>query len=370
MIDLRATGLVYRNPKPHLRALHAWHPSLVRLDSGELLASFDLAQAVEGLDYRTYLARSPDEGQTWGPPVPLFADTVSRRATHTVRLSRTTDGTLLGFGGRFYRDDPEEGLTNRANLGFVPMDLILLQSRDGGHTWHGPTTLQPPLVGPAFEICHAIVELPDSRWLAPTSTWRGWDGQAPNGMKAVALVSADQGRTWPEYLDVMDDYGRGTLYWEQSLVPLPDGRLLAVAWAFDEKKGTSLPTPYTLAQDGRTFAPPRLTGLRGQTAKVLRLDDGRILCLYRRDDKLGLWAGLARIEGDAWVNLDEAVLWQGAGSGMTGTTNASEELGRLKFGYPSLVQLPGGDVLAAFWCWEDGLSCIRWVRLGVKGTET
>ena len=47
MIQPLETGIVYRNPKPHLRALHTWHPSLVHLSGGELLVTFDLAQAVE-----------------------------------------------------------------------------------------------------------------------------------------------------------------------------------------------------------------------------------------------------------------------------------------------------------------------------------
>jgi hypothetical protein len=365
MIELRATGLVYRNPKPNLRALHAWHPSVVALDHGELLVSFDLAQAVESLDYRTYIARSSDEGQTWSPPTPLFADTAYRRATHTVRLSRTSDGVLLGFGGRFYRDNTDEGLKNRDDLGLVPMDLVLLQSHDRGQTWQGPTTLRPPLVGPAFEICHSIVELRDGRWLAPTSTWRGWDGEEPNGMKAVAFLSADRGWTWPEYLTVIDEHVQGTVHWEISVVQLPDGRLLAVTWAFDEKNGKTLPTPYAIAHDGRTFSPPRLTGLRGQTTKMLSLGDGRILSLYRRDDKPGLWANLSRIDGDAWVNLEEKLIWQGAPSGMTGQDNASEELGKLKFGYPSMVQLRDGSILGVFWCCEDCIYNIRWVRLHI-----
>jgi hypothetical protein len=34
MIEVVETGLVYRNPKPYLRAIHAWHPTLVLLDGG------------------------------------------------------------------------------------------------------------------------------------------------------------------------------------------------------------------------------------------------------------------------------------------------------------------------------------------------
>jgi sialidase-1 len=365
MISCRETGLVYRNPKPHLQAVHAWHPSLVRLDDGELVASFDLGQGVESLDYRTYLARSGDDGRTWGPPAALLDETTPRRSTHSIRISRTADGTLLGFGGRYYRDDPEEGLVNRSNLGYVPMDLIFLRSRDGGETWDGPTTIEPPLVGPSFEICHAILELADGTWLAPTSTWRGWDGHAPHGMKAVVLVSRDRGRSWPEYHTIMDGTDEDLVYWEQSIAPLPDGRLLAVAWVFAEQAGHSLPNRYALAADGLAFSAPRENGLRGQTAKVLTLRDGRVLCLYRREDQPGLWAHLARIDGDEWVGLDELSLWKGAPAGMSGRAAPGEELGALKFGYPSMVELPGGDVLAVFWCSEDGIYNIRWVRIDI-----
>jgi hypothetical protein len=359
------TGLVYRNPKPYLRAIHTWHPSLVSLDNGELVATFDLGQGAESLDYRTYLARSKDLGHTWSEPVRLFEDPVQRCSTHTVRIGRVADGTLVGFGGRLYRDDPEQGLVNRDNLGYVPMDLILLKSRDGGHTWDGPHKIEPPLVGPSFEICHPIRQLRDGRWLAPTSTWKGWNGETPNGMNAIALVSYDRGRTWPEYLRVMGAYDQGVIHWEQSLVQLPDDRLLSVAWAMQESTGKTLPTPYAISADGRSFAPPRLTGLRAQTAKIICLADGRIFCLYRRDDKPGLWANLSRIDGDNWVNLEELAVWQGCASGMTGEAATGDELGALRFGFPSMVQLPDGDVMAAFWCMEDCIQNIRWVRIRV-----
>lgn len=365
MLSRLSTGIVYRNPKPYLRAIHAWHPSIARLDSGDIVCAFDLGQAVESLDYRTYVARSRDGGATWSPPTRMFKDPVIRPSVHTVRISRLRDGSLVGFGARCYRDDPEEGLVNRANLGYVPTELILLRSFDGGHTWEEPRVIKPPLVGPSFEICHAILELPDGRWLAPVGTWRAWNGEAPNGMKAVALVSHNQGETWPEYIEVMDAYGDGVIHFEQSIAPLPAGRLLAVAWAFHEPSGSSHPTPYALYREGRAFSARRPTGLRGQTAKILGLPDGRILCLYRRDDRPGLWANLSRIEGDRWVNLEEAAMWEGASSGMTGRSGGSEELSSLKFGFPSMINLPEGGVFAVFWCCEDGVYNIRWLRIQV-----
>jgi hypothetical protein len=365
MIECVGTGLVYRNPRPHLRAVNAWHPSIVSLGERELLCAFDLGQAVESLDYTTHAARSTDYGQTWTPPQRLFEDPQDRLVTHTVRIARPDETQIVGFGARFYRDDPEEGLTNRQNLGFVEMDLIAVRSSDGGRTWQGPNRIDPPLVGPAFEICHAILPLADGRWLAPTLTWRGWDGDAPNGMRAIALVSKDRGRTWTEWLDVMDGRRAGILHLEQSMVQLPDGRLLAVAWAYEEASGETKPTPYVLSSDGQTFSDPRPTGLRGQTAKILSLPDGRVLCLYRRHDEPGLWGNLSRLDGSDWVNLGETPLWTGAASGMAGQDTTSAELARLQFGFPSLILRPEGDVLAVFWCHEDGVNNIRWVRIRV-----
>ncbi|MBI1917707.1 MAG: exo-alpha-sialidase [Planctomycetes bacterium] len=367
MIECAESGLVYRNPKPHLKSSHAWHPSLVYLDDGSLLAGFDLGEAVESLDYRTYTARSHDQGRTWDAPRPLFEDPVWRRSTHSVRLGRTRDGTIVGFGGRFFRDDADEGLTNRANLGYVPMDLILLRSPDGGATWDSPATLDPPLIGPAFEICHRIIELDDGRWLAPTSTWRGWHGEAPNGMKAIALVSYDRGTTWPGWVTVIDQYEKGIISWEQGLTQLADGRLLGVVWSFEEKTGRSLPNHFALSADTRTFSEPRENGLHGETAKLLTLSDGRVLCMYRRTDRPGLWANLVRIDGDDWVNVAETPVWQGLASGMKGQGTAGDELSALKFGFPSMVELPSGEVLAVFWCLEECLHVIRWARLVIKG---
>ena len=97
MIELVDSDIVYRNPKPYLRSIQARHPSLARFDDGELLIAFDLGQADESLDYRTYRARSLDGGRSWQLEGALFANLGDRPTSYSVRISRA-GGEVLAFG--------------------------------------------------------------------------------------------------------------------------------------------------------------------------------------------------------------------------------------------------------------------------------
>ncbi|HET9014024.1 MAG TPA: sialidase family protein [Thermomicrobiaceae bacterium] len=365
-IEVVGTGLIYRNPKPHLRSRQAFFPSLALLPGGDLLAAFGLGSAFESVDAHTVLARSRDEGQTWAPPGTIGEGSASGPASSNVRIGLMPDGELVAAGARWDRTRTEEGLTNPATLGFVPTELILLRSRDDGRSWEGPRVIDPPLVGPSFEVCSPIVPLRDGRWLWPTSTWRGWDGACPHGMKAIALVSGDRGRTWPGYLDVMDGTAEEVVYWEQKLIELDDGRLLAVCWTHDLGHGEDREVHHAVSTDGgRHFSPPRPTGLHGQTTTPLDLGGGRILCVYRRSDRPGLWASRCRLSGDRWEQEAEAPLWGTSDRPETEAPGRSivEAMSALRFGLPASLRLPGGDVLTAFWGVEDCMSVIRWFRL-------
>jgi len=366
LIQLADSDIVYRNPKPYLRSIQARHPSLVMLDKGELLAAFDLGQSDESVDYRTYRARSHDNGRSWQLEAALFANPPGRPTSYSVRISRAGD-EVLAFGSLHYRDDPDEGMLNRATLGFVPTDLILLRSQDGGRHWSDFERIRPPIDSPAWETCHHVVQLPSGRWLAPTATWRGWDGQHPAGEQTVVLISDDHGRTWPQFGRVFDGRESGLIHWEVSVAPLHDGRLVAVAWVHDPRTGQNHSNRFALSRDdGASWGPAGETGLSGQTCKLLELQDGRLLCIYRRMDRPGLWANLATIEDDRWLNIAETAVWQGADLTPVSTTNSADALAALRFGYPSPLQLPDGQVLVAFWCVENCQSLIRLTRLHVS----
>ncbi len=368
-IEVLSTGLIYRYPKPHVHSVHAYFPSVVCMDNGEMLATLVLGEAFEATNLRTYVARSRDDGETWELEDTIYEGTTDRLTCDSSRITALPDGQLVLLMHRSDRSEhPDEGFTNSESMGFVPMEMLLWRSQDYGHAWAGPEAVEPPLVGPSFELCCPITLLSDGRWILPTSTWRGWDGECPNGMKMIALVSEDRGQTWPEYWDVMSDPDQNVIYWESKIVELPDGKLLTVAWAYDEAAGADLPNQYVLSEDGgKTWSAPTSTGLLGQTPTPFALDDGRVLCVYRRMDETGLWANISRIEGSDWVNEECAPLW---GHGVQGLTETSDNMAHnfnvLRFGAPCITRLGDGTIFVAFWCYEDCLSNIRWFKLRIE----
>jgi len=360
-----AKGVVWENPKPYLCSRQAMHPTLVSLGGDEYFCAFDIGQAPESLDYRTYKARSVDDGGSWDFEGRLVPGETERPSTHSIRVSRFGE-ELIGFGHRAWRDNPNEGVLSRENLGYVPMDLVLVRSGDGGRTFSTMEVIEPPLVGPGFEVCHSVVELAGGRWLAPTSTWRGWDGDLPNGEKGLVLISDDQGIGWPTFGVTFDGSAEAVIHWEQSAVALADDRVLVVSWVYHPESGAHLPNRYTISRDqGESFASARELGLVGQTCKACALEDGRLLFVYRRVDCPGLWAQLAELKGDSVALAEELPLWGTSliGSGMTGTGNRSDELSGLHFGFPQMVQKDDGSILLVFWGHEDEVSKIHWMRI-------
>ena len=45
--------------------------------------------------------------------------------------------------------------------------------------------------------------------------------------------------------------------------------------------------------------------------------------------------------------------------------NRSPQLSQLKFGYPNMAKLSTGEVLATFWCYEEGGYRIRWIKISI-----
>lgn len=358
------TGLIYRNPKPHLVSRHAYFPSVVVLPDGRLFAAFDLGSAFEAVDVRTHYALSSDHGETWTDPLPIPLPAFDQPFSGTCRFSLSPNDELIGVGALWDRSREGEGLASTETGGFAETHPFLVRADAHSLQWESPAWLETPLPGP-FEICSPVFFAQDGAWLWPASTWKDWSGHAPHGMHAIVLRSTDRGRTWTSWHPVMDGRSREVIHWEIKLAQLPDGKILALSWTHDAKAGQDLPIHFAISSDdGRTFSAPQSTGLLGQTCTPVVLPDGRILSIYRRKDQPGLWAQLSELKNGSWINHETDVLWGGASHGRTGAAaSATQQMSALRFGLPAVKLLPDGTPFVAFWCMEDAVSVIRWFKL-------
>ena len=368
-IELLDTGLIYRNPRPHVESKHAYFPSVVQLSNEDIVVTMSIGQAFESVDQHVYAARSGDNGKTWELTGPIYtSDHNGIPTSEYCRITATPQDEIAAFIIKYNRSRTNCGLSNEENMGFVETELTIMRSIDKGRTWSAPQALEPPLIGPSFELCCPIKVLSDGRWIIPTSTWRNFEGYCPNGMKAVAFVSYDQGKTWPEYLDVMSNTEKGIIYWESRILQLPDRRLLGVAWTYDEKNNVDLPNHYSISDpEGKAFDIARSTDLAGQTLEPILLDNGKILSLYRRVDKPGLWANISIIETNRWINEYESPIWGYSAMQRVSTEkNMVSNFHALRFGAPSAIRLHDGSIFAAIWAVEDCVGNIRWFKLKVN----
>ncbi len=362
------TGIIYQNPTPHVKSIQAYFPSVIVADNGDMLATVVLGEAFEAVNMHTYIFRSTDLGETWENEGLLYSSASDRLLSDYSRLTKLPNGNLIVLMLRADRTDhSDEGLTNSKTLGFVPSEFVTFHSSDHGHSWSPHRLIDSALGDTLFELCSPITPINDGRCFLPTSTWPHWNGSISTGYKMVALVSHDKGKNWPEYIDVMIDPKQEIYFWESKIIEIKENRLLSVAWAYNRISNKDLPNQFALSGDGgKSWSTPKSTGLLGQTLTPFLLDDGRILSIYRRIDKPGLWANISRIEDEQWINESSEPLWGHNIDGLTGDgSNMSHSFNVLKFGAPCITRLPDGTIFIAFWGVENCISVIRWYKIGI-----
>ena len=331
-------------------------PTLVRLDNGDLICGFNVGggpNATGGTDW----ARSTDRGQTWSWEGVILPRTDDPVTTNTLRLSRTADGVLLAYGARKY---PGSG---KVVFGRDRTEPVLCRSVDGGRTWTASEVIPTDVPGP-FEISNPVVVLADGRWLAPAATLT--DPQRL-GERVVAFESANQGQSWPAWRTVFEDPASEKGFFEQKVIELTPGHLMAVAWTVTLGDYADLENHFTTSRDaGRTWGPIHSTGIQGQTMTPIWLGGNRLLVLYnRRYGEQAVMMCLVTFTDDSWRVEFEDVLWSAAAhrDRPDDAESGIDEFDAFQFGLPSAIRLDDRELLAVHWCQEGGEFGIRWTRL-------
>ena len=319
--------------------------------------------------------RSENEGRTWSDPERTFA-------MHTWDgrhgIFRTAYPTALP-DGRFIttltwvdHSDPERPFYDAATEGVLEVRPFFAVSEDGGRTWDEPRLIDTRCFNFATPFTGPILITDDGAWMASIELSVLQTCPAPKRQAAVLFFSKDEGRTWPEHTIVAESPDASVFWWDQRPGRLGGGSMLNLFWTFLPGSGDYLNIHVAHSGDnGRTWMEPRDTGVPGQPAPPVLLDDGRVVMVFV--DRTGAPMIKARVSDDAgftWPESTECVIHDLAARSQTeskaGVTDAWNEMLEFSVGLPTTALLPNGDVLVAYYAGPDpDHTGIEWARLAM-----
>lgn len=314
---------------------HGW-PTLARRGNGELLVVCSGGRESHVCPFgRVELIRSKDDGKTWTWPEVLLDTPIDDRDAGVLETPKgsllVTTFTSLAYepvldkavnwpAGRLASwraaNSRLDAAQRKAMLG-----TWMLRSTDGGMTWSAPYRV--PVDSP-----HGPVALPDGRLVyAGKQLWEP-------GQKVGICESSDDGVSWRWLADIPTRPGdRHEDYHELHAVETVDKRILVhIRNHNTSNQGETLQCES--ADGGKSWSTPHSIGVWGLPSHLLRLRDGRLLMSYgHRRKPFGSQARTSEDHGRTW---SEPIVISEDGAGTD-------------LGYPSTVELAGGDLLTVWY---------------------
>ena len=319
-------------------------PSVCRLKNGDIMAVFSGDRDWHICPYgKVQMIRSTDDGETWSDPLTIANGPIDDRDAGIVQLP---DGEILViyFTSVAYRRPkilakfPEyrrfdEKLTDDVRT--QALGNFAVRSCDNGKTWTKPEKLA--LVG---QTPHGPILLKDgSLFQIGRSFTESAIGASEEGRTLISGErSTDGGRTWqmlcPSIPDTNGENAKPHMFHEPHVVELADGTLVGLV----RYHGPDNCMRQTVSKDGgRTWTPMTKTSMVGLPPHLLRLPDGKLVCVYGRrlaKPGFGEFAAISDDGGMTWDTANEISL-------------APSHNGDL--GYPASCVLANGDILTVYY---------------------
>lgn len=262
---------------------HVAFPSVERLTSGDLLVVFRSGSAHVSPDGKILLMRSTDGGHTWSTPDTIISTLWDARDPSITQLN---NGLILinFFQSRYDAADSLIGA----------MGCFTVRSFDEGRTFTAPRMVQIPGMDWSA-TSDAVLELTDGTLLLPV-----YGGNEDESASAMVVRSTDGGESWEETNLIARDAANLIHYQEPALVSLADGRIVCMMRTAGAGTGTFLYQSVS-HDNGKTWALPWRSGIRGQAPDLFLIREGPLLCAYRDFWPRGV--GLMR-------SYDEGMTWE------------------------------------------------------------
>ena len=373
---ISATGMVFsaagRPPSERV----AFFDALYRLKSGDWLSGFTIGCTKHDANGTIRLARSRDDGATWSEIPYRFETTFEgvRGSLAGSEFAEPAPGKLLIFTTWYDRTDPDRPLFDPVTEGILHSKLLTAESADGGETfgpWREIPT--PGLTGTA--LCGPPVQWSDGTIGLAFESFKHFDDPQPAWHAAWLLVSEDGGRTFPRKFLVAEDPEHNIFYWDERLhATETSGEFVGLFWTHNRASKWDLNVHFLRASlnDGdRARLTPIDTGIPGQIASPLLLDDGRMLGFVVDRDRPGtmkLWqsndGGKTWPAGDALtVHVHDERAAVTLGKEHVDFAAYWEDMGKWSFGHPASGLINPREALLTYYAGPPGELSVHWARI-------
>jgi len=297
------------------------------------------------------------------------------RAVTTAGICQTQTGSLLvSFR---VTDVTRPGILLPSKEG-VPQRrrICATRSEDMGKTWSDPTEIDTSAF-PRAGITTKPFTLSDGDLCVPLEVTTTY---GPNG--TAATFSSDDGRTFESPITCVADTSGEKNLCDARFTTLKDGRILMLMWTFLRESEKALTVHRSYSSDhGRTWTPPRPTGMSGQIAAPLALSSTVVLAVSNfRQVPHGIRLYASHDAGETWDGDHPIQMWDmtqskilaepiDSRSAEANDTGVWDALTTFTFGTPDLVYLDDGSILMTYYATIDDICHVRACRFRVTDVQ-
>lgn len=320
MIEIIKQGIVASRPKQ----MYGW-PGITRAANGDIIVAASERKSHMCPYGREVIIRSKDNGGSWSLPQEVYNSELDDRDANIITLK---DGTLVlsWFTSTAFEHYSwkERAARVTEQMRRELMGTWMLKSHDHGENWDA----KPLRIPVGMHI--SPTQLSDGSLLSI-----GWEGLFQDGAQKTLCCyqSNDLGESWNKTFtfDCPQKDGLPVLN-ENHVLEIAPGKLIAMFRKCGDFLYQASSSDY-----GKNWTTPQQTEIWGYPPHLIKLGDGRILCVYgHRRNPYSIRGVISADNGQTWDidNIFTIYEWKD----------------ELDMGYPVSLEVAPGEILTVFYC--------------------